>query len=133
MSFLKPLLRDGAAGFVLKNDRTGAVVAGTILTAFDSDSRRTGLLKHDSLPAGSALIIAPTSAIHTFFMKFAIDVAFVSRDGRVLKTYSGLVPWRIGWAGRAYAVIELAAGALGRDGTRAGDLLAIEPEGSQHP
>ena len=35
------------------------------------------------------LVIAPTNAIHTFFMRFAIDVAFVARDGRVLKVRRG--------------------------------------------
>jgi uncharacterized membrane protein (UPF0127 family) len=59
-------------------------------------------------------------------MKFAIDVAFVSRDGQVLKVRSHLGPWRIGGSLRAHAVIELPAGTLERTGTVAGDLLAVE-------
>jgi uncharacterized protein len=83
-SFLNPLLRSTASSFALTNTRNGRIVARALLTAFDSRSRRQGLLKRDSLPDRSALTIAPSNAIHTFFMGFAIDVAFVSKDGRVL-------------------------------------------------
>jgi len=124
-SFLSPLLRD-PAGRRLLNDRTRRVVAAQILTAFDSASRRTGLLHRDSLPEGSALIIAPSNAIHTFFMRFDIDVAFVAKDGRVVKVRSAVPPWRMSGALRAYAVVELPAGTLVRTETRAGDRLIVE-------
>ena len=124
-SFLDPLLRADPSSCALANDRSGRVVAGTLLTAFDSSSRRRGLLGRDSLPEGSALVIAPSNAIHTFFMRFAIDVAFVSRTGRVLKIRSGMPPWRIAGAWGGFAVIELAAGALARSDTRPGDTLHI--------
>src|SRR5262249_8307417 len=94
-SFLSPLLRESASGFRLINERTGGVVADRLLAAFDSKTRKTGLLAHRSLPAGTAMIIAPTSAIHTFFMKFAIDVLFVAKDGSIVKTRESLGPWRV--------------------------------------
>jgi hypothetical protein len=62
-SFLTPLLDGGPAGYRLLNERTGLSVAHRIQTAFDSSSRRTGLLRHTSLPEGAALVIAPTNAI----------------------------------------------------------------------
>jgi uncharacterized membrane protein (UPF0127 family) len=71
------------------------------------------------------MIIAPSNAIHTFFMKFPIDIAFVGRDGRVRKIREALPPWRMSAALRAYAVIELPAGAIQRSGTVAGDTLVI--------
>jgi uncharacterized membrane protein (UPF0127 family) len=124
-SFLDPLRRSGGVALSLVNDRNNQVVARTVLTAFDSASRRRGLLHHDSLPDGSGLIIAPSNAIHTFFMRFAIDVAFVSKDGRVLKRRSAVAPWRIAGAWRAFAVIELPVGALDRADTRRGDTLRL--------
>jgi uncharacterized protein len=124
-SFLSPLLRSGGSSLALTNTRHDRIVARTLLTAFDSKSRRQGLLGHDSLPEGSALIIAPSQAIHTFFMRFAIDVAFVSKDGRVLKMRQAVPPRRIAVALRAFAVIELPAGALERSDTRPGDMLRI--------
>jgi uncharacterized protein len=124
-SFLDPLLRPNRPALALTNARDDRVIARTLLTAFDSASRRRGLLHQDSLPEGTGLIIAPSNAIHTCLMRFAIDVAFVSKDGRVLKIRPAMAPWRIAAAWRGFAVIELPAGALDRTGTRPGDTLRI--------
>jgi len=122
-SFLNPLLRAGNVDHLLENATTGEVVARHLLTAFDSKERRQGLLGRESLPEGTAIIIAPSNAVHTFFMRFAIDIAFVARDGRVIKVRSSVQPWRLAAALRAFAVIELAAGTLERSRTAAGDTL----------
>lgn len=126
-SFLNPLLRPGATNHVLENVRTRRVVAAQLLTAFDSASRRQGLLGRDGLPPDSALIIAPSNAVHTFFMRFAIDIAFVRRDGRVIKVRSAVRPYRLAASLRAFAVIELPAGALEQSDTMAGDTLICRP------
>jgi hypothetical protein len=124
-SFLSPLLRNPSGSFLLVNERTGGVIADHLLPAFDSKTRRTGLLAHRSLPEGTAMIIAPTNAIHTFFMKFAIDVLFVARDGVIVKTRSALAPWRMSAAWKAHAVIELPAGALQRSVVNQGDRIEV--------
>jgi uncharacterized protein len=124
-SFLDPLLRSGGSSLALTNTRHNRIVARTLLTAFDSESRRRGLLQHAVLPDDSALIIAPTNAIHTFKMRFVIDVAFVARDGRVVKLRRNMPPRRVAAAWRAFAVIEFAAGALERTDTRPGDTFQI--------
>src|SRR4051794_8767453 len=124
-SFLTPLRTASAASLVLRNQRTGAVVATRLLPALDSETRRTGLLKHDRLPEGEAMLIAPTNAIHTFFMKFPIDVAFVRKDGRIVKIRAAMPAWRMSAAWGGYAVVEMAAGSFERAGTVAGDHLAI--------
>ncbi len=124
-SFLQPLLRKSSDNCTLVNSRSGVVLADHLIRAFDSAARRTGLLKHGGLPQGSAMIIAPSNAIHTFFMKFPIDVAFVGRDGRVRKVREAVRPWRMSAALRGYAVIELPAGALRATNTNVGDTLVI--------
>jgi uncharacterized membrane protein (UPF0127 family) len=126
-SFVGSLLRSGAVGHVLENVRTGLIVADELLTAFDSASRRRGLLGRDALPNGTALIIAPSNAVHTFFMRFPIDIAFVRRDGRVVTVRSVVRPWRIAASLSAFAVIELPAGALARSKTIRGDTLICRP------
>ena len=126
-SFLDPLLRRSSGDCTLTNQRTGAVLAHHLIAAFDSSSRRTGLLRHGAMPAGTAMIIAPSNAIHTFFMQFPIDVAFVDRDGRVRKQRDAVRPWRIAAALRAYAVIELPEGALRATHTVVGDTLLVQP------
>jgi len=125
-SFLSPILRSGGSSLALTNTRHNRIVARTLMTAFDSKSRRQGLLGRDSLPEGSALIIAPSQAIHTFSMRFAIDVAFVAKDGLVLKVRHAVPPGRIAVCLRAFAVIELPAGALEASDTKAGDRLLVE-------
>src|SRR5512143_1264020 len=103
-SFVAPLLRNPALAHSLVNTHTGAVVANRLLAAFDSASRRKGLLGLDSLPEGSAMLIAPSNAVHTFFMRFPIDIAFLARDGRVLKVRPAVPARRIAAALRGYAV-----------------------------
>ena len=129
-SFLSPLLRSSPDRFHLRNARTGTIVAGCLQLAVDSKTRNVGLLHHRSLPETTALIIAPTNAIHTFFMKFAIDVAFVAKDGHVVKVCAALPAWRLAGAFRAHAVVEMTAGALTRSGTTTGDLLEVVPNSS---
>lgn len=124
-SFLTPLLRDSSGPYCLVNERTGRVVARHLLSAFDSTSRRTGLLSRNALPSDTAMIIAPTNAIHTFFMKFAIDVLFVSKDGHVRKIAEAVRPWRIAACFRAFCVIELGAFVAAQSETRVGDRLVL--------
>lgn len=71
------------------------------------------------------MIIAPCSAVHTFFMKFPLDLIFVAKDGRVLKTRRRIPAWRISGRLGAFAVIELAAGALGASQCEVGDRLEV--------
>jgi uncharacterized membrane protein (UPF0127 family) len=126
--FLAPLLKDSAAApLVLRHAGTGAIVADRLEAALDSASRRKGLLGRDGLPAGSALIIAPSNAVHTFSMRFPIDVVFVRKTGQVAKIRAHMPKGRIAAALRAFAVIELPAGAADAAGIRPGDRLEVVP------
>lgn len=119
-----PLLE--TAGCHVRNVRADAVLAGHLELAADSKSRRRGLLGRDHFEAGAALVIAPCSSVHTFFMRFAIDVLFIRRDGTVVKCVRDLPPWRIALAPGAYAVIEFPAGTLQGSHTDRGDRVVFE-------
>ena len=124
--FLTPLLGSAAVSRSrLVNLRTQTVLASSLELAADSAGRRQGLLGRSSLPPGHALIIAPSSGIHTFGMRFSIDVAFLSRSGRVSKVRSHLGPARLCLSPGAFAVIELPAGTLDTADTLPGDVLQI--------
>ena len=112
---------------VLRYRRNGQLLASTLEPALDSKSRNRGLLGRDCFEAGSALIIAPCSSIHMFFMKFPIDVVFTTRDGKVLKVVSQVRPWRIAMKTGAFTAIELPAGAAALADTQPGDVLEIVP------
>ena len=70
-------------------------------------------------------MIAPCGGIHTFFMRFAIDVLFVARDGRVVKVSDAVKPWRLALAVSAFCVIEVPADAAAVAQTRAGNRLEL--------
>ena len=123
--FLVPLLRRTNRPLALRNGRDGRSVADTLESAFDSSSRRQGLLGREEIPEGTALIIAPCSAVHTVGMQFPIDVIFATKDGCVVKTRSRVPPWRMAGAFRSFAAIELRAGSLEQSGVQPGDRLEI--------
>ena len=120
--FLEPLLSADSGGRLLV-EGSGRSVAESIERAFDSNTRQRGALGRDAMPERTAVVIAPSWAIHTFFMRFPVDLVFAARDGRVVKIRTGVEPWRMSAAAGAFAVVELAAGAAGRAGLRVGDRL----------
>ncbi len=94
-------------------------------------TRGKGLLGRKGLPADGGLIIEPCSSIHTWFMSFPIDVAFVAADGRVVRTAHALRPWRFGpLARKVRYVVELPAGVLAQSGTVEDDYLELLPVGA---
>lgn len=95
-----------------------------------------GLMGRASLPAGDGLWLPGENGIHMLFMRFPIDVVFVSApvDGssgrhRVLSVRRALPPWRgVVWrVGGAKGVLELPPGTIDASGTIVGDEIAIDP------
>lgn len=124
--FLEPLLRPGAPPMVLRSTRNGVVLANVVEAAVTSDARRKGLLGRDVLQPGHALVIAPTNLVHTFAMRFSIDIVFVRRDGTVLKVSPAVPARRIAGAWGGFAVIEMASGSAAGADVRAGDVLLLD-------
>ena len=113
---------------VINRDR-GTVLAEGAEEARSWWARGKGLLGRRELPQGAGLIIDPCSSIHTWFMAFPIDVAFVAADGRVVTMAHALRPWRLGpFARKVRYVVELPAGALASSGTVPGDYLNLVTE-----
>jgi uncharacterized protein len=126
--FLAALLRDSDRTWGLEDVDTGTTLSSRVETAFESATRRRGLLGRVRLD-DTALVIAPCNAVHTFFMRFPIDVLFVDRQGAVVKVCHDVRPWRIAAAWRGFATIEVAAGAAERAGIRAGHRLSLKAVG----
>lgn len=102
--------------------RGGAIIADHVEWAGTSAERRRGLLGRNSLDRMAGIYIVPTQWVHTFGMRFPIDIAFLSRDGRVLALHHGLKPNRLSkLVIRADGALELAAGRLKETGTAVGD------------
>jgi uncharacterized membrane protein (UPF0127 family) len=89
------------------------------------------------LPSGHALLLRPCASVHTFGMRFPIDVAFADSAGTVLRVIRGVPSRRVRRCPNAVVALEAHAGELGRfllDGRGAGSRLAVplaeEPAGS---
>lgn len=94
--------------------------------AASSETRRRGLLGRESLPPDAALVIAPSQGIHTFGMRFPLDIVGVTRDGEVIKCRHEVGPRRLVFAWRAFAILEVAAGVARQAGLRVGDRLIAQ-------
>ena len=95
--------------------------------------RAIGLLATRSLGAGEGVYLSPCTSIHTFFMRYPIDVLFLDAQGAVLSEGT-FQPWRIsGWHAQSKGTLELAAGTLKRTGTEVGDHIEMKdlPAGRQ--
>lgn len=108
-------------------DPHGTLV-GHVAEARTAWARMIGLLAHDSLPIGEGLLLAPAWSIHTWFMRFPIDVVFLDRESRVLRVFPALGPWRlVSGTRKGHTVLEFGAGTLARTPLAPGDLVRFEP------
>jgi|SRR5215217_5712370 len=106
-------------------DRNGAVVCETCVVADSPLSRLRGLLGRSGLDPGHGILIRPAPAIHTWFMRFAIDAVFLDAELRVLSVRPRLRPWRMAGERGARAVLELPAGEADRRGVEPGNELEV--------
>jgi uncharacterized membrane protein (UPF0127 family) len=97
------------------------VVCEECLVAATPLTRMRGLLGRSSLPSGQGILLRPAASIHTFFMRFPIDVVFLDDELRVVEIAADLRPWRAAGKRGARAVLELPAGECARRGLAVGD------------
>jgi uncharacterized protein len=109
---------------ILDRDRR-AVVCESCLLAETPAARLKGLLGRRELAQGEGILLRPVGAVHTCFMGFAIDVAFIDRDMVVIDVAASLRPWRFAARKGARAVLELAAGECARREIAPGSRLVI--------
>jgi uncharacterized membrane protein (UPF0127 family) len=103
------------------------VLASGVEVADHGATRSKGLLGRDSLAAGDGLWIVPCEAVHTFGMRFPIDLVYIDRNKRVKKVRSGVRAWRISGCLSAHSVIELPSGTVSATRTEPGDTLEFSP------
>src|SRR5882757_8106199 len=100
-----------------------AVLADCVEVADYGATRRKGLLGRSDLPAGEGLWIVPCESVHTFGMKFPIDLVYLDRKKKVKKVRSAVPPWRLSACLSAHSVLELASGTIKMTQTKPGDTL----------
>ncbi len=111
---------------IITNLTRKTVIATKAVVADSIGLRIKGLLGKNQLAAGEALIIKPCNSIHTFGMRFAIDVVFIDRDNKITGIIHNLRPNRItGIYYKAYYTIELPSRALPSTLSELGDIIQI--------
>jgi uncharacterized membrane protein (UPF0127 family) len=99
------------------------VLASTAELADRGEKRRKGLLGRERLAPGEGLWITPCEAVHTFWMRFPIDLVYLDRNHRIKKVRSNMGPWRLSACLTAHSVLELPSGTVRCAQARPGDML----------
>lgn len=107
------------------NASNGAVLAVCARLADSFWRRALGLVGRSGLAAGEGLVLVPCAAVHTWFMRFTIDVVLVDGEGRVVRAVPEVRPFRTVSAAGGRITVELPAGTLRRSQTREGDRLTF--------
>lgn len=111
----------------VSNSTRDTVLADKSGKAATPVKRGVGLIGRRGLPEGGGLIIQPCNSVVSFFMRFRIDVVFLSKDLRVLHMIHAMPPWRTSKIVRgSKLVVELPAGTLADSKTDLGDMIVIE-------
>jgi uncharacterized membrane protein (UPF0127 family) len=101
----------------------GTIVCRRCVVASTPFARMKGLLGRESLDPDEGILLRPAGSIHMFFMRFAIDAIFCTRDLEVLDVVRDLGPWRTAGRRSAKVVVELPVGAAAD--VAAGDRLVL--------
>ncbi len=104
----------------------GTVLAEDVEQATSFLKRLKGLMLRKSMQPGAAMLLKPCPQIHTCFMRFALDVLFLDKNGTILYVMENLKPWRMSpIIYHASQTLEMPAGTLqGR--VKKGDKVRFE-------
>ncbi len=97
----------------VRHKESGVVLAERVEMANSLHTRVLGLMFRRELAGIDGLLIQPCNSIHTCFMRFSIDVIFLSANGEIIKILRSMKPWRFSWMYlRAVKALELKAGTV---------------------
>lgn len=108
----------------LINQSQNKILASHVEVAKSLPTRMLGLMGRESLATDQCMWIHNCNSIHTFFMRFAIDVIFLDREMKVVEIRKNLSPWKLVlpiW--RARSVVEFAT--LNSLDVKVGDILHV--------
>jgi uncharacterized membrane protein (UPF0127 family) len=117
----------GPTGYAFNRTRT-TYLATELVIARTHWTRFRGLMATDSsrFRRGQGLWITPSHGVHTFAMRFPIDVIYLDHDRKVIHIEEDLKPWRMAAVrARAASVLELPTGTVRDSRTELGDQVDI--------
>lgn len=108
-------------GMRLRIRETGEQLAVQVRTAYSFGRRLRGLMLTESLPAGQGLHLHPCRSVHSFFMRYPIDVLYLNESGVIVGVQESLKPGRVGTSFLGTkSVVELPEGTLRRAAVQVG-------------
>jgi hypothetical protein len=113
-----------AGALVLRREDDGRVLCERCVLADTMPRRLRGLIAHGELEPGEGIVLRPSWSVHTFFIRYPIDVVFVDADQVVARVVPELRPWTWATCRRARDVVELRAGECARLNVEPGQRLA---------
>ena len=117
---------------IARNASLDTVIADRVGVAATRGARAVGLLTRSGLEPGEGLWIVPSRGVHTWGMRFTIDVVALDQAGTVIDCVSNLRPWRMRLPRKGTAgVLELPAGTLAASGTHVGHRVLLEMSGQE--
>ena len=107
--------------------RTNTILCERITMACTFGTRLVGLLGRAEIPSSEGLLLQPSLGVHTFGLRFEIDVVFLTKNSKVLAMYRNLPSWRFtGLHPGAYSVLEMHAGKIDLHDLLLGDLILLD-------
>lgn len=95
---------------------SGKIICHKMIVVNKIFDRMIGLMFSSKMPGCDGFLIAPCNSIHTFFMRYSLDVLFLDKNFYVIKAIYNLSPWRVTWVYfKSYQVLEMKAGTMIRD------------------
>ncbi len=113
------------------NQTKGTMLCERLEVASGLAEQSRGLLGRDSLEPGRGLMfesspLIPFMWMHMFFMRFAIDIVFLDKAGKVIRINRELKPWRVSSVVfGARTALEIESGASAASGTEEGDIVIL--------
>jgi uncharacterized protein len=114
----------GEGSLKLINLNNGNILASHMIKATTFFKRLKGLMFTKELPQDDGLLIQPCQGVHTFFMRYSIDVLHLDSQGQVVGIEANLQPGRIGKVfPQSNSVVELPAGRIQETETAVGHMV----------
>ena len=116
-------------GYILRDAVSGKILSVSLTVARKWRHRVVGLLRRKNFGSDEALLLLNTYSIHTWFMRFPIDVVFLDEYLTVIRAETSLAPFRSAACPGAAHTLEIPAGRWARWGVPEGTLLVMEKAG----
>jgi uncharacterized membrane protein (UPF0127 family) len=111
---------------IVANRTKQTILADHVAAARTFWQRLRGLMGKPVLRPGEGLVLFGDNSIHTFFMRFPIDVLYLDGERRVLRLQEAMPPWKVGPMVRSCrTIVELPPGTIQSAQTSVGDIISL--------